>query len=185
MASTTTAPLTLNTGATMPPIGLGLWKADKGQGATAIKAAVKAGYRLFDGAAAYGNEVEVGESLREVLSPSVAGGASVNSPPIRREDLFVVSKCFQTHHCWKGDDSRVFAAIDQTLADLQLGYLDLWLMHWPFAFEQMDLSALGPFRDEHGTPNPRLTIEEEYVRAVCTMYTVCVCAVEVTAWCVV
>ena len=129
------------------------------------------------------NEVEVGESLREVLSPSVAGGASVNSPPIRREDLFVVSKCFQTHHCWKGDDSRVFAAIDQTLADLQLGYLDLWLMHWPFAFEQMDLSALGPFRDEHGTPNPRLTIEEEYVRAVrCIL---CVCAVEVTAWCVV
>ena len=40
---------------------------------------------------------------------------------------------------------------------------DLYLMHWPFAFAQKDLSAIGPFRDERGTPNPKLTIKQEYL----------------------
>ena len=55
---------------------------------------------------------------------------SIGDGVVKREDVFVVSKLFQTHHVWKGDASRVHQAIDQTLADLQVEYLDLYLMHW-------------------------------------------------------
>ena len=71
---------------------------------------------------------------------------------MKRTEVFVVSKLFQTHHVWEGDVSRVQAQCDKTLADLQLDYLDLYLMHWPFAFEQTDLAAIGGLRLADGTP---------------------------------
>ena len=87
----------------------------------AVKAAVNAGYRLLDCAAGYGNQKEVGEAIAELISEGV----------VARSDLFVVSKLFQTHHVWDGDDSRCYETLDQTLADLQLDYLDLFLIHSP------------------------------------------------------
>jgi len=111
------------------------------------------GYRLLDGAAAYGNEAEVGDAMAELFEEGV----------VKREDLFVVSKCFQTHHVWKEDRSRVATACEKTLADLKLDYLDLYLIHWPFAFEQTDLGAIGGLRGPDGTPNPKLIFEEEFI----------------------
>jgi len=148
------ASVTLNTGAKMPSVGLGLWKSNEDAGVVnATKFALNNGYQLFDGAAGYGNEHLVGQAMAEVFA---AG-------EIKREKVFVVSKLFQTHHVWDGDPSRVHAQCDKTLKDLQLDYIDLYLMHWPFAFEQTDLAAIGGLRLPDGTPNPKLVYKMEYM----------------------
>jgi len=135
-------------------VGLGLWKSSAESGVfEAVQTALIVGYTLLDGAAAYGNEKEVGSALAK----SIADGV------VNREDVFVVSKVFQTHHVWKGDPSRVHTAINQTLADLQVDYLDLYLMHWPFAFEQTECKSIGGLRLADGTPNPKLIWEMEYL----------------------
>jgi diketogulonate reductase-like aldo/keto reductase len=111
---------TLYTGATMPAIGLGTFGSDHvsaHQVAEAVKGAAAVGYRHFDCASVYGNEREVGASLEEIQR---AG--------IRREDLFVTSKLWNDKH---GEDD-VIASCRQSLADLRLNYLDLYLVHWPF-----------------------------------------------------
>ena len=73
----------------MPTLGLGTFQATApGEVGAAVTAAVKAGYRLIDCAAGYGNQAEVGEAIAELLDEGVC----------KREDLFVVSKLFQTHH---------------------------------------------------------------------------------------
>lgn len=99
----------------MPPMGLGLWKSAPGEVKAAIKTALGVGYRLFDGAAAYGNEKEVGEALNE----------SITAGTVTRDEVFVVSKLFNTMHVWGNETSRPHEAIDRTLADLQLDYIDL------------------------------------------------------------
>eukprot|EP01065_Artemidia_motanka_P032397 TRINITY_DN39412_c0_g1_i1.p1 TRINITY_DN39412_c0_g1~~TRINITY_DN39412_c0_g1_i1.p1 ORF type:complete len:369 (+),score=93.37 TRINITY_DN39412_c0_g1_i1:161-1108(+) len=134
----------------MPVLGLGTFKAARGEVAAAVKAAVRSGYRLIDCAAAYGNEAEIGEALADLFSEGVC----------RREDLFIVSKVFQTHHVWDGDDSRVHASLKKTLADLRLSYVDLLLIHWPFGFEQKKLDF--SLRLEDGSPNPKLRVKMEY-----------------------
>ena len=78
-----------------------------------MKAAVRAGYRLIDCAAGYGNQAEVGQALAELF----AEGAC------KREDLFIVSKVFQTDHVWEGVD-RAATSLQTTLVDLQLDYLE-------------------------------------------------------------
>ena len=55
-----------------------------------------------------------------------------------------MSKLFQTHHVWEGDESRCHETLAQTLADLQLDYLDLFLIHWPFGFGVTPHSSLPP-----------------------------------------
>lgn len=137
----------------LPPVGLGLWKSKPGEVGEAIKVALACGYRLLDGAAAYSNEKEVGDALAECLRDGV----------VARGELFVVSKLFNTHHVWHEDRSRPAAALAKTLADLRLPYLDLYLMHWPVAFEQTDLASIGGLRLKDGTPNPKLVMEFEYV----------------------
>jgi diketogulonate reductase-like aldo/keto reductase len=147
----------LNSGAPMPTLGLGTFQAtEPGEVARAVKAAVRAGYRLIDCAAGYGNQAEVGEALQELFAEGV----------VKREDLFIVSKLFQTHHVWEGDASRTAETLAQTLSELQLDYLDLYLMHWPFAFEQKKLEMPAgtpqPLRLPDGSPNPIWTIRMEY-----------------------
>ncbi|RXM93228.1 Alcohol dehydrogenase [NADP(+)] A, partial [Acipenser ruthenus] len=93
----------------------------------AVLSALDSGYRHIDCAAAYGNEQEVGEALRERVGPG---------KPIKREHVFVTSKLWNTKH--HPDD--VEPACRKSLADLGLPFLDLYLMHWPMAFEQGEVT---------------------------------------------
>jgi diketogulonate reductase-like aldo/keto reductase len=110
----------LPTGAAMPAIGLGTFGSDHVSAAAiaeAVRGAVAAGYRHLDCAAVYGNEAEIGSALAGLL----AGG-------LRREELWITSKLWNDRH---GEDD-VIPACRQSLADLGLQYLDLYLVHWPF-----------------------------------------------------
>jgi diketogulonate reductase-like aldo/keto reductase len=110
---------TLYTGATLPAIGLGTFASDRYTGeqvAAAVQGAIEAGYRHIDCAAVYGNERLIGEVLRAVMR---AG--------LRRDEIWITSKLWNDRH---GD--AVIPACEQSLRDLQLEYLDLYLVHWPF-----------------------------------------------------
>ncbi len=113
--------LTLNNGNTIPQFGLGTWKSEPGQVKNAVKAALTIGYKHIDCAPIYGNEKEIGEGLNESFAESV----------VKREDIFITSKLWNSRH--HKDD--VVPGLQQTLQDLQLDYLDLYLIHWPVAFK--------------------------------------------------
>lgn len=101
-------------------VGLGTWKSAPSEAGQAVGYALtKCGYRHIDCAPIYGNEREIGEAFG-----SVFGGGS-----LRREDVFITSKLWDTEHA-RGD---VRAACEATLHDLQLDYLDLYLVHWGIA----------------------------------------------------
>ncbi len=111
---------TLYTGARMPAIGLGTFGSDHAPAhevAEAALGAAQVGYRHFDCAAVYGNERLIGESLRAVMRAGV-----------KREELWVTSKLWNDKHA----EEDVIPACKQSLRDLQLDYLDLYLIHWPF-----------------------------------------------------
>merc|ERR1712065_106810 len=126
MSSSPSATLTLNSGHEMPVLGLGTWLSKPGEVKAAVKTALLAGYRHIDCAAVYENEAEVGEAFEEVFGDEANG--------ISREDVFVTSKLWSNAH--KRDAVR--PALEKTLADLKLDYLDLYLVHNPFAIEKDD-----------------------------------------------
>ncbi|WEV38725.1 aldo/keto reductase [Lactobacillus sp. ESL0680] len=104
----------LNNGVKIPAVGFGTWQTPDGEVAqNSVMAAINAGYRLIDTAAAYGNEESVGKGI------SKSG--------INRYDLFVATKLWNTDHGYK----KTAAAIDTSLEKLGLDYLDLYLIHWP------------------------------------------------------
>jgi alcohol dehydrogenase (NADP+) len=114
--------LPLNHGAGhIPALGFGTLIPDAALTMSATRAALEAGFRHFDCAERYGNEREVGEALQAGLA---VGG-------IAREDLFVTTKLWNTNH----RPERVEPAFEASLDRLGLNYLDLYLIHTPFAFQ--------------------------------------------------
>jgi aldehyde reductase len=108
----------------MPVLGFGTLIADASETRTATKAALDAGFRHLDCAERYRNEEQVGEAIRE----SIRGGS------FNRPDLFVTTKLWNSNH----RPERVKPAFEASRSRLQLDYIDLYLMHTPFAFQPGD-----------------------------------------------
>jgi 2,5-diketo-D-gluconate reductase A len=105
--------LALNDGHRIPQIGYGCWQLSDAQAPDLVGRALKAGYRLIDTAAAYGNEAGVGRGIRDAQVP--------------REDVFLTTKLWNDRQ--GHDEAR--RAFDESLERLGLPYVDLYLIHWP------------------------------------------------------
>lgn len=105
----------------MPMIGLGTWKSNEGVVYRAVQDAIRIGYRHIDCAFNYGNEAEIGQAIADLIA---AG-------EIKREELWITSKLWNDSH----RKEHVLPAIQRTMKDLQVEYLDLYLIHWPVAIK--------------------------------------------------
>ncbi|KAM7305852.1 aldo-keto reductase family 1 member B1 [Ixodes scapularis] len=114
--------VTLSSGRQVPVVGLGTWKSEPGKVYEAVKTAIDAGYRHIDCALAYQNEDEIGRAIEEKIKEGV----------VERKDLWVTSKCWNTFH----SKSKVLECCQLSLKRLRLDYLDLYLMHWPFGYQE-------------------------------------------------
>jgi len=106
----------------MPSVALGTWKSKKGEVGRAVKLALQYGYRHIDCAHVYLNEDEIGETLSEVFKEG----------NVKREDVFITSKLWSSSHA----PEDVLPACQTTLKNLQLKYLDLYLIHAPVSFKR-------------------------------------------------
>lgn len=116
--------LRLNDGHRMPLLGLGTWNAQGKELKDAVKAAIYCGYRHIDTAANYKNEHLVGQAIRECIEEQV----------VKREDLFVTTKLWNNSH----RRASVQQALRRSLGELQLTYVDLYLIHYPIAYQEGD-----------------------------------------------
>src|SRR5580658_7558646 len=117
--------MALNNGSgAMPALGFGTLIPDLVATKVATKAALEAGFRQFDASERYRNEKEVGEAMQEVFK---AG-------KIKREEVFMATKVWNNNH----RPERVKPAFEASLKRLQLDYVDLYLIHTPFAFQPGD-----------------------------------------------
>ncbi|GAA6101851.1 aldose reductase-related protein 2 [Tachysurus ichikawai] len=136
----------LNDGNWMPLLGLGTWKGKKTSAELcqgAAETAIAAGYRHLDTAYSYGNEVELGKAIHSKMQQGI----------IKRQDMFIVSKLWGTHHAPKD----IPLCLNKSIGDLQLEYLDLYLVHFPVGLQKVD-NELFPMKD-----GKMLTSDIDYV----------------------
>jgi D-xylose reductase len=122
--------LMLANDARMPSVGLGLWKLDPKNAPGLVHQAIQIGYRHLDSACDYGNEVQVGQGIRSALDDGLC----------RRDALWVTSKLWNTYH----HPQHVRPALERTLRDLQLDYLDLYLVHFPISLRYVPFEHRYP-----------------------------------------
>ncbi|MGV9797000.1 aldo/keto reductase [Mycobacterium sp. NPDC003449] len=125
--------VTLNDGNSIPQVGLGVWQTPAEETERAVTAALQAGYRHIDTAAAYRNETETGQAL--------------SNSGVPREDVFLVTKLWNSD---QGYDATL-AAFDASVDRLGVDYLDLYLIHWPVPANGQyadTFKAFGHLRDQ-------------------------------------
>lgn len=130
----------------MPQIGLGVWKIPKEKTADLVYKSVRIGYRAFDCACDYGNELEVGQGLRRAIDEGL----------VSRAELFITSKLWNTYH----SKEHVEMAARKSLADLGIEYFDLYLIHFPIAQKFVRFEVRYPPEWVHDPtgPNPRIEL---------------------------
>lgn len=119
--------LKFSNGDKFPAFGLGTWLSKPNEVYNAVIEAIKCGYRHIDCAYIYGNEKEIGNALSFAFKNEL----------VKRDEMFITSKLWNSDHA----PERVEIAIRKSLKDLQLDYLDLYLMHWPVAFKTGHIQA--------------------------------------------
>lgn len=120
----------LNSGYEMPLVGFGCWKVDNATASDTIYNAIKTGYRLFDAAADYGNCKEIGQGIKRAIDEGL----------VSRQELFITSKLWNNFHA----PENVPKALEKILSDMQLEYLDLFLIHFPIAFKYVPFEEKYP-----------------------------------------
>lgn len=111
--------VTLSTGEQIPCIGMGTFGSDRfapDQVSNAVAGAIRCGYRMFDCAACYGNEAQIGEVFQTAFDEGV----------VKRDELFIMTKVWNDMH------EHVEEACQNSITDLQCDYIDMYFIHWPF-----------------------------------------------------
>ena len=109
----------LRNGIDIPDIGFGTWNIPYGEDCEkAVFEAIKAGYRHIDTAGAYGNERSVGLGVKAAIREGLIKD---------RADVFITSKLWNTNRSY----NKAFRGFDKSMRNLDLGYVDLYLIHWP------------------------------------------------------
>lgn len=122
--------LAFRNGDRMPALGLGTWKSDPGKVYEAVREALRVGYRHIDCALLYGNEAEIGQALRDAC----------RDDGVSRGDLWITSKLWGNAH----SRELVGPTLAKTLHDLELEYLDLYLIHWPIPLAPGSIIPASP-----------------------------------------
>ncbi|CAB0000061.1 unnamed protein product [Nesidiocoris tenuis] len=150
-----------NNGEECPILGFGTARLDGDQCYEIVKSAIDAGYRHFDCAHLYRNEPEIGRAFFD----------KINDGTVEREDLFVAGKLWNSFH----RIDMAMLALERSLEDLGLDYLDLYLIHWPMAFKDgwemnlKDANGRVPYSDADFTDTWRVletAVEKGLVRSI-------------------
>ena len=138
--------VTLPSGEQVPCVGMGTFGSDRVSAedvSAAVAGAIRSGYRMFDCAACYGNEHEIGQVFKDAFDEGV----------VERKDLFIMTKVWNDMH------RRVEEACDKSIKDLQCDYVDMYFIHWPFP----NYHAPGCDVDSRN-PDSRPFFAEEYMQ---------------------